>query len=580
MIQRKIVVITILLLLASFILMAQGTHVLVLPNREQLSADKVLYVMQDSEGFLWYGTDGGGVCRDDGRQVIVFRCDAEHPNLLGSNTVLCLAETGNRIFIGTTHGANMLDKDDYSIRFLAEVDDRRVDDIIVTSDGHCWLTANKNVYEYSPEGKLIRRIDAGDKYIFRMYESPKGQLLCRQWEGGTLHLDGERFVLMDDKWSDSIDFSRTVTDNQGRQLVTDGWGGCHAVSTDSQKCWFEGTVMTKESALAVQRVRQLSKRPTAVTVDSNGDMWFSTGKDIRYKRQERKEIVVSDTRDVSAMTFTPDGTLWLASIYGQLYKYADGEVHIDEYGSNEYGDGVMAMEADSVGRLVLLSDRYVRIYDPMRKTMRQQSREADNIYMIELGETSAGSRWSQPADDRTAWRMPLWGWCATLVMLLVFGVLVCYILMLRRQRRRFMLQIRSEVSRDGIHDCNERSERQSVHTGESEWLQRAIAQVEAHMSDEGYTVEQLSSDMCMSRMTFYRKIQSATGYTPTEFVRGIRLRRAAELLREGGMSVTEISYATGFSSASYFCRCFRAMFGVAPSQFQDSAIPSQAVPDQ
>ena len=44
-----------------------------LPNREQLSSERVMEVMQDSEGFLWYATQGGGVCRDDGRQMLVFR---------------------------------------------------------------------------------------------------------------------------------------------------------------------------------------------------------------------------------------------------------------------------------------------------------------------------------------------------------------------------------------------------------------------------------------------------------------------------------------------------------------------------
>lgn len=91
--------------------------------------------------------------------------------------------------------------------------------------------------------------------------------------------------------------------------------------------------------------------------------------------------------------------------------------------------------------------------------------------------------------------------------------------------------------------------------------------MEAHLSDDSYSVEQLASDLCMSRMTFYRKIQSATGQKPTEFMRTIRLRRAAELLREGRQSVTEVSYAAGFSSVSYFSRCFRTMYGVPPTQF-------------
>lgn len=100
-----------------------------------------------------------------------------------------------------------------------------------------------------------------------------------------------------------------------------------------------------------------------------------------------------------------------------------------------------------------------------------------------------------------------------------------------------------------------------------EWLQSAIAQVEAHLSDDSYSVEQLAVDMCMSRMTFYRKIQSITGQKPTEFMRTIRLRRAAELLLENRLSIAEISDATGFASTSYFSRCFRTMYGMPPTQF-------------
>ena len=565
--MRKYTIILLLSLLSlPFTLRA---HRLSLPNIEQLSSGKVLYVMQDREGFLWYATDGGGICRDDGRQVDVFRSDAEHPDLLGSNTVVCLAECGNRIIIGTTHGANVLDKSDYSISSLTAVDDKRVDDIIVTANGHWWLTANKKVYEYSPDGKLLRALDAGDKYIFRLHENPQGQLLCTQWEGGTLRLDGGRFVQVDTEWPDSIDFSRVTTDNQGRLLVADGFGGCYAVSADKQECWFDGIMLTKEFADSVRLARQLSARPTAMAVSRNGELWFSTGKDIRCKRQGGEEIIISDTRDVSAMVFAPDGSLWLATIFGHLYRYVDGEIKIDEYGSNEYGDGVTAMSVDSAGRISLLSDRYIRIYDPVRKTMRQQSRETDGTYMIELRETVSGCRWSQPLRDNISGRLPVWIWWVLTILLLALSALAYYALMLRRQRRRFMRQIKNEDRQTEITAQRGNAEQQPVHTQENEWVQRAIAQIEAHMNDEGYTVEQLSNDMCMSRMTFYRKIQSATGHTPTEFMRTIRLRRAAELLREGSMNVTEISYATGFSSVSYFSRCFRAMYGVPPTRFCD-----------
>lgn len=143
---------------------AQQHVVLALPNHEYLSAERVLHVMQDTEGFLWYATDGGGVCRDDGRQMLVFKSDAARPDLLGSNNVACLCEADGRyIIIGTSHGANVLDKQDYTIRRLTEVDDKRVDDIIVGADGHWWLTANKKVYEYAADGRWLKTYAAGDR---------------------------------------------------------------------------------------------------------------------------------------------------------------------------------------------------------------------------------------------------------------------------------------------------------------------------------------------------------------------------------------------------------------------------------
>ena len=125
---------------------AQERQMLSLPNREQLSSERVMEVMQDSEGFLWYATQGGGVCRDDGRQMLVFRSDAEHPDLLGSNDVASLAEAAGRyIIIGTFHGAFVLDKRDYSIRRLPEVDDKKVDDIIVAAGNFTDAAATMSV---------------------------------------------------------------------------------------------------------------------------------------------------------------------------------------------------------------------------------------------------------------------------------------------------------------------------------------------------------------------------------------------------------------------------------------------------
>ena len=579
------------MLLALFLLpfRSMAQELLTLPRLEQLSSQYVTQVIQDSEGFLWYATEGGGVCRDDGWQITVFRSDAEHPDLLGSNDVASIAATGRYIIIGTYHGACLLDKQEYSIRRLTEVDDKRVDNIIVSEkNGHWWLTSNKKVYEYV-DGKLLKTYPLGDKYIFRLREDSIGQIWATEWEGGLLQLkDGEFQMVSSNVELDSIDFRRVMTDRQGRLLVADGFGKCYALSSTDQESWFNGQILSKSMADGIRDSLHLSARPTALAVPprplergigDEADLWFSTGKDIRRHCQDGEQIVLPDTKDVSAMTFTADGTLWLATIFGTIMTYKNGRLSTDDYASNEYSDAVTALEVDSLGRLVIVTDHYVRLYDPMRKTLRQQSIEVDGIYRIELQETQPNKRWSHPAEEAVE-RMPHWVWWVLGVLLVVMLALISYVWFLHRQRKRFMETMRRlPVQEQAVANRqNEetkaliaQAEEQPSENAKDEWLNKAIDLVEQHLSDEHYSVEQLSADLCMSRMTFYRKIQSATGQKPTEFIRTIRLRRAAELLREGRMSITEISYATGFSSVSYFSRCFRTMYSIPPTQFTEDS---------
>ena len=560
-------------LLMSLVALAQEPQRLSLPRQEQLSSQRVSHVIQDSEGFLWYATEGGGVCRDDGHQIIVFRSDAEHPDLLGSNDVACLAEAAERyIIIGTFHGANVLDKHDYSIRRLEEVDDKRVDDIIVGRNGHWWLTANKKVYEYTADGQLLNVYPGSDKYIFRLHEDSLGRICGTEWEGGQLRLEGGQLVQVAEAWPEGFNFNRIMTDRQGRQLVTDMFGNSYALSSNELRPFFSGQILNRAMADSVLAARGLSTRPTAFDEKPDGELWFSTGKDIRVMKQGVEQVVLPDTKDVSAMTFTNDGTLWLATIFGTVMTYKDGQLATDDYASNEYGDAIVALEPDSSGCLVIVCDRYVRIYDPERQTLRQQNIEGDSIYRIELQETQPNERWSQPKEDVVE-RMPQWMWWLLAALMLILSALVLYICHLHHQRMRFLAAIKKEVAIPEQPADVQQEKDQSTFL--DDWLQLAISQVEAHLSDDSYSVEQLASDMCMSRMTFYRKIQSATGQKPTEFMRTIRLRRAAELLRQGRMTIAEVSDATGFASVSYFSRCFRSMYGMPPTQFLNRPVDLQ-----
>ena len=92
-----------------------------------------------------------------------------------------------------------------------------------------------------------------------------------------------------------------------------------------------------------------------------------------------------------------------------------------------------------------------------------------------------------------------------------------------------------------------------------------------NMDNPEYGVEELSGDLGMVRMSLYRKLQSITGHTPTDFIRSIRLKRAAQLLQGSQLPIVEIANRVGFSSPSYFSKCFREMFGMLPKQYAEES---------
>lgn len=100
-------------------------------------------------------------------------------------------------------------------------------------------------------------------------------------------------------------------------------------------------------------------------------------------------------------------------------------------------------------------------------------------------------------------------------------------------------------------------------------IENAIKYVEANISRSDLSVEELSHELGMSRVHLYKKLLQITGKTPIEFIRVIRLKRAAQLLRESQQNVSEIAYQLGFNNPKYFSKYFKDEFGVLPSVYQE-----------
>ncbi|MDE6379206.1 MAG: response regulator [Muribaculaceae bacterium] len=100
-------------------------------------------------------------------------------------------------------------------------------------------------------------------------------------------------------------------------------------------------------------------------------------------------------------------------------------------------------------------------------------------------------------------------------------------------------------------------------------IEKAVKYVSQNLSRPELSVEELSDHLGMSRVSLYKKIKQITGKSPLEFIRIIRLKRAAQLLRESQLNVSEIAYKTGFNNPKMFSRYFKEEFGILPSAYQD-----------
>lgn len=125
----------------------------------------------------------------------------------------------------------------------------------------------------------------------------------------------------------------------------------------------------------------------------------------------------------------------------------------------------------------------------------------------------------------------------------------------KRERENFIHKPYLPVQNSGINKLNE------------EFLNKISNLIMEHIRQPEFNVEQLAKAMCMSRSSLHCKIKECSNLTPIDFIRLIRLKKAAELIREHGYRANEVCDMVGISSASYFIKLFHRQFGITPKDF-------------
>lgn len=107
----------------------------------------------------------------------------------------------------------------------------------------------------------------------------------------------------------------------------------------------------------------------------------------------------------------------------------------------------------------------------------------------------------------------------------------------------------------------------SISKRDNEFVRKLYTEIDKHLAEFEFSIDNIAETMFMSRSNFYRKIKGLTGMSPNDFLKTYRLNKAAELLRSGDCRIKEVYEQVGFNSSSYFAKCFKAQFGVLPKEY-------------
>lgn len=229
-IKTILIVYTIKLFIANQ-LIAQQVVSTELPNQKQLPMAQINRVFQDSEGYMWYGTRGGGLCRDDGYTIETFRSDFNDPDMLESNWITCITEDiEHRIWFGTSRGLYILDKKDYQIHRLKDKDIEhwKIDAVLAASDSTIWVSTGSQAFRYNTNEEKLNTFsvkwEGQSRTITQFYEDNLQNIWIIQWRGGLFKFDPGTNTFINFLWPFNVSPTYIIHDLLSEKYWISTWG--------------------------------------------------------------------------------------------------------------------------------------------------------------------------------------------------------------------------------------------------------------------------------------------------------------------------------------------------------------------
>lgn len=176
--------------------------------------------------------------------------------------------------------------------------------------------------------------------------------------------------------------------------------------------------------------------------------------------------------------------------------------------------------------------------------------------------------------DRQLERINLQQWMlgGAIVIILLLAILLTMISKVRREKKQtdeiMMMQLQAPIRQMPENDARQENETAVKDDTIDAFRMKVEDIIIAHIGNPDFSVNDIATELCMSRVQLYRKIKAASDQNVSDLIRKARLEKAQSLLRDTNKTISEVAYIVGFSSPSYFSKCFKDEFGISPSEMK------------
>lgn len=503
-------------------------------SSRSVCSDSIYSIFQDKRGRMWLGTYGAGVFtavrKQDGWHFS--RCK----DIPGNAKVRCFLEPKRDVLlIGTTSG-------------LLSVYTRRIDR----------MACRVNAFRKEPWGMKGNDVMAITQCRGKVY-------LCVFGSGisevvGSNYLSSDlRFInypVAADATADQI--KAAVNDGENIWVVADRSITKFSVMS-KRSMTFDKSYFT-ESLNFSEAVPQIADGIVTVGT-SRGIMSFSkdiipsssqSGKLVFAGIQYTNDMTIRPLNDIDTLVISPDErsfSLYLSSLeYG-----ADKDVHY-RYKLSGYSEG-WNYTSES-----------------------QHAVCCDNIrpgeYTLVVETCGADGKWGAVRRSVPVVVTPLFvetilfRFLMAVLVVGIFVALVYTVIYLNRMRRSLQRKYSLLMTVDELaEEMRSGVKLQVKEDTDKDFLEKNIRFLENNMSKEKLMVDDFACYLGMSRTAYYNKMKELTGLSPVEFIRQLRIKKALLLMEDGGYTITEVAYMTGFNDPKYFSRCFKAEMGMSPTAY-------------